>query len=61
MIQCTEYMTLKKKYRSVDASVFLRRGNKILKIGRSWEGLGRKKRGEEKKEGQEGRFRYGRR
>jgi hypothetical protein len=34
----------------VDASVLLRRGNKIIMEGRRWEGLGRKKGGGRKKE-----------
>ena len=43
--QNTDHMKLKKKEEQrVDASVLLRRGNKIIK-GRGWEGLG-KKRGE---------------
>ena len=47
-------MKLKKKEdQSVDASVLLRRGNKIIKGSRGWEGLGRKRRqGEEKGENQ---------
>jgi hypothetical protein len=44
MIQFTNYMKLKKKEdQSVNASVFLRRGNKILTGGRGWEELGRKR------------------
>jgi hypothetical protein len=45
MIQLMDHMKLKRKEEQrVDASVLLRRGNKIIK-GRGWEGLG-KKRGE---------------
>jgi hypothetical protein len=36
----------------VDASVLLRRGNKIVKGSRGWEGLGRKRTGGGGKEGQ---------
>jgi len=36
----------KKEDQNVDASVLLRRGNKILRGGRGWEGLGRKRGGE---------------
>ena len=36
----------------VDASVLLRRGNKIIKGSRGWEGLGRKRGVEGEKEGQ---------
>ena len=44
MIQLTDHMKLKKKEdQSVDASVLLRRGNKIFTGGRGWEGLGRKR------------------
>jgi hypothetical protein len=42
----------------VDASVLLRRSNKIIKGSRGWEGLERKRRGGEKKKG---RIRYGKR
>jgi hypothetical protein len=35
----------KKEDQSVDASVLLRRGNKIIKGGRGWEGHGRKRGG----------------
>ena len=46
MIQLTDHMKLKKKEdQRVDASVLLRRGNKIIKGSRGWEGLGRKRRG----------------
>jgi hypothetical protein len=38
-------MKLKKEDQRVDASVLLRRGNKIITGGRGWERLGRKKRG----------------
>jgi hypothetical protein len=47
-------MKLKKKEdQSVDASVLLRRGKKIIMGGRRWERLGRKRvwRGEKKEEG----------
>jgi hypothetical protein len=40
----------KKKDQNVNSSVPVRRGNKILKGSRGWEGLGRKK-GEEWKKG----------
>jgi hypothetical protein len=44
MIQLTYHMKLKRKEdRRVDASVLLRRGNKIIKGSRGWEGLGRKR------------------
>ena len=44
-------MKLKKNEdQRVDASVLLRRGNKIIKGSREWEGLGRKRRGEGEKE-----------
>jgi hypothetical protein len=47
-------MKLKKKEdQSVDASVLLRRGNKVITGGRGWEGLGRKRRGEGRKGGQD--------
>jgi hypothetical protein len=47
-------MILKKKEdQSVDASVLLRRGNKIIMVGRGWEGLGRKRGGAEEKRGQD--------
>jgi hypothetical protein len=39
-------MKLKRKEdQNVDVSVLLRRGNKLLKGGRGWEGLGRKRGG----------------
>ena len=59
MIQLTDHMKLKRKEdQRVDASVLLRRGNKIIKGSRGWEGLGRKRgEGGEKR----GRIRYGRR
>jgi hypothetical protein len=42
-------MKVKKEDTSVDASVLLRRGNKITARDRGWEGLGRKREeGEEK-------------
>ena len=45
-------MKLKRKEdQRVDASVLLRRGNKIIKGSRGWEGLGRKRRGGGGKEG----------
>jgi hypothetical protein len=51
-------MKLKRKDdQRVDSSVLLRRGNKIMKVSRVWEGLGRK-RGEGEKRG---RIRYERR
>ena len=52
MIKPIDHMKLKKKEdQSVDASVLLRRGNKIIIGGRGWEGLRRKREGgEEKKE-----------
>ena len=47
-------MKLKRKEdQRVDASVLLRRGNKIIKGSRGWEGLGRKRRGGGDKEGAE--------
>jgi hypothetical protein len=59
MIQFTDYMKLKKKEdQSVDASILFRSGNKIIKWGRQWAGLGRKRGGERKKVG---RVNYGRR
>ena len=52
MIQVIVHMKLKKKEdQSVDASVLLRRGNKIIKGSRGWEELGRKRRGGGEKEG----------
>jgi hypothetical protein len=53
-IQLTDHMKLKK---NEDQSP-LRRGNKILMVGRMWEGLGRKWVGKGK---EWGRIRYGRR
>ena len=45
MIQLTDHMKLKRKEdQRVDASVLLRRGNKIIKGSRGWEGLWRKRR-----------------
>jgi hypothetical protein len=50
MIQLANHIKLKRKEEErVDASVLLRRGNKIIK-GRRWEELGRKKRGSGKRE-----------
>jgi hypothetical protein len=44
MIQFMDHMKLKRKEdQRVDASVLLRRGNKIIKGSRGWEGLGRKR------------------
>ena len=60
MIQLTDHMKVKKKEdQSVDASVLLRRGNKIITGARGWEGLGRKRGGREEKSGD--RIRCGRR
>ena len=43
-IQLTDHMKLKKKEdQSVDASVLLRKWNKIITGGRGWEGLWRKR------------------
>jgi hypothetical protein len=42
MKQLTEHVKLKKEEQRVDASVLLRRGNKIIKESRGREGLGRK-------------------
>ena len=43
-IQLTDHMKLKNREdQRVDASVLLRRGNKIIKGSRGWEGLGRKR------------------
>ena len=53
------YETQEKEDQSVDASVLLRRGNKIIMGYRGWEKLGEKRKGEQKKRG--GRIRYGRR
>ena len=59
MIQLMDHMKLKRKEdQRVDASVLLRRGNKIIKGSRGWEELGRKRR----RRGEKGvRIRYGRR
>ena len=58
-IQLTDYMKLKRKEdQRVDASVLLRRGNKIIKGSRGWEGLWRKRRGVGK---MRARIRYGKR
>ena len=46
MIQLTDHMKFKKKEdQSVDASVLLRRGNKIIMGGRGREGTGRERGG----------------
>jgi hypothetical protein len=51
MIQFTDHMKLKrKKDQRVDASILLRSGNKIIKGSRGWEQLGRKRRGNRKRE-----------
>jgi hypothetical protein len=42
-MQLTDHKKLKRKT-NVDASVLLRRGNKIIKGSRGWEGLWRKRR-----------------
>jgi hypothetical protein len=58
--QLTDHMKLKKKEeQSVDASILLRRGNKIITEGRGREELGRKTEGAEEKK--EDRIRCGRR
>jgi hypothetical protein len=45
MILLTDHMKLKRNEdQRVDASVLLRRGNKIIKLSRGREGLGRKRR-----------------
>ena len=52
-IQLMEHMKFKrKKDQGVDASVLLRRGNKIIKGSRGWERLGRKRRGGGEEEGE---------
>jgi hypothetical protein len=52
MIQLMDHMKLKKKeVQRLDVSVLLRRGNKIIKGIRGWEGHGRKRRWGEEKEG----------
>ena len=52
MIQLMDHMKLKRKEdQRVDASVLLRRKNKIIKGSRGWEGLGRKRGGAREKEG----------
>ena len=52
MIQFTDHMKLKKKEdQSVNASVLLRRGNKIIIGGRGRKEFGRKRRGEGEREG----------
>jgi hypothetical protein len=46
MIQLTDHMkSKKKKDQTMDASLLIRRRNKIMTVGRVWEGLGRKKGG----------------
>ena len=51
-IQLMDHMKLKRKEdQRVDASVLLRRGNKIIKGSRGWDGLGRVRGGEGGKEG----------
>jgi hypothetical protein len=47
-----KFKKLKRKDQRVNASVLLRRGNKIVKGSRGWEGLGRKRTGGGGKEGQ---------
>jgi hypothetical protein len=55
MIQLMDHMKLKKKEdQRVDASALLRRGDKIIKGSRGWEGLGRKRRGRGEKRGRIG-------
>jgi hypothetical protein len=45
MIQLMDHIKLKRKEdQRVDVSVLLRRGNKIIKGSRGWEGLERKRR-----------------
>jgi hypothetical protein len=52
MIWLTDHMKVKKNEdQSVDASVLLRRGNKIIMGGRGWVRLGRNVGGEEEKRG----------
>jgi hypothetical protein len=47
-------MKLKRKGdQRVDASVPLRKGNKMIKGSKGWEGLGRKRRGGWEKEGEQ--------
>jgi hypothetical protein len=47
-IQLTDHMKLKRKEdQSMDTSVLCSMGNKIIKESRGWEGLGKKRRGEE--------------
>jgi hypothetical protein len=47
-----DHMKLRRKEdQRVNASILLRRGNKIIKESRGWEGLGWKGRGGGKKEG----------
>ena len=48
MIPLRDHMKPKKKeIQSVDVSVLLRRGNKIIMGGRGWEGLGKRGGGKE--------------
>ena len=52
MIQLTDHMKLKREEdQRVDASVLLRRGNKIIKGSRGWERFGRKRTWGGEKEG----------
>ena len=56
MIQLTDHMKFKRKENQrVNASVLLRRGNKIIKGSSGWEGLGRKRKegGRKRREGGE--------
>ena len=58
----SDHVKLKKEEdQSVDASVLLRRGNKIIMGDRGWEGLGRERGGKEGGEKRGSRIRYGRR
>jgi hypothetical protein len=51
-IQLMDHMKLKRKEdQGMNVSVLLRRGNKIIKGSRGWEGLGRMRRGGGEKEG----------
>jgi hypothetical protein len=52
MVQLTDHMKLKKKEeQSVDASILLKRGNKIITGGREREDLAGREEGEGKKRG----------
>jgi hypothetical protein len=54
MIQLTDHIKFKKKEdQSIDASVLIRMGNKIIIGGRGWSGLGRKRVGGEEKGAQD--------